>query len=195
MTSAAYSRRFDEAVALAMDAFRPIIRKGSGVPYVTHLFSVTALVGEYGGDEEQLIAAMLHDYVEDIPGATVEALSAQFGERVGWLVAELSDCDGEPKPPWRERKEAYIAHLRDAPAEVKLISCADKLHNAITLVEDHVRLGDALYDRFRGKKDGTLWYYREVCLALGHAWESPMLDRLCQTVDHLHRISGAAHAI
>ncbi|MEZ4320981.1 MAG: HD domain-containing protein [Myxococcota bacterium] len=193
MTSSAYSRKFDEAVALALDAFRPITRKGSGVPYMTHLLSVTALVGEYGGDEDQLIAAVLHDYIEDIPGATREALAERFGERVASLVVELSDCDGAPKPPWRERKEGYLAHLRVAEADVKLISCADKLHNAQSIVEDHARLGDAIYARFRGRKDGTLWYYRSVCDALGEGWESPLLDRLRKVVDELHRVSGVVH--
>ena len=190
MTSAAYSRRFDEAVALALDAFRPIARKGSGVPYITHLLAVTALVGEYGGDEDQLIAAVLHDYIEDIPGGSREGLERRFGSRVAALVDELSDCLGEPKPPWKQRKLDYLAHLEHAAADVKLISCADKLHNATTIIEDHARIGDGIFERFRGKKQGTLWYYASVCDALAKGWTSPLLDRLVDTVDRLHRISG-----
>jgi (p)ppGpp synthase/HD superfamily hydrolase len=190
MTASAYSRRFDRAVALALDSFRPIVRKGSGVPYMTHLLSVTALVGEYGGDEDQLCAAILHDFIEDIPGATEEMLAEQFGERVAKMVVALSDCDGEPKPPWRERKVAYLEHLRHEPPEIKLISCADKLHNATTIITDHQRIGDPIFDRFRGKKDGTLWYYDAVVHALGEGWQSGLLDRLDAVVDDIHVLAG-----
>ncbi len=190
MTAAAYSRRFDRAVALALDSFRPIVRKGSGVPYATHLLSVTALVGEYGGDEDQLCAAILHDYIEDIPGATEEKLAEEFGDRVAKMVVALSDCEGEPKPPWRERKMAYLAHLKHEDPDIKLISCADKLHNATTIVMDHKRIGNSIFERFRGKKDGTLWYYDAVVHALAHGWESRLLDRLDEVVDEIHVLAG-----
>ena len=189
MSSAAYSTRFDEAMALAVSSFRPITRKGSGVPYITHLLSVTALVGEHGGDEDQLIAAVLHDWIEDIPGATAEELERRFGARVARMVVALSDCVGHPKPPWRDRKEAYLAHLIHEPAEVKLISCADKLHNAGTILMDHRQIGEAIFERFRGKKHGTLWYYRSVYDALGTGWSSPLLGELRRTVDALHQLS------
>ena len=192
MTAAAYSRRFDRAMALALDSFRPIVRKGSGVPYITHLLSVTALVGEYGGDEDQLCAAVLHDFIEDIPGATEQRLADEFGERVARMVVALSDCEGEPKPPWRERKVRYLAHLKDEDPDIKLISCADKLHNASTIVMDHARIGDHIFERFRGKKDGTLWYYDAVVQALGQGWESALLDRLDGVVDEIHRLAGVA---
>lgn len=186
MTSAAYSPRFDDAVRFALDAFRPITRKGSGIPYVTHLFAVTALVGEHGGDEDQLCAAMLHDWLEDIPGADRGVLAARFGERVAWLVEALTDSVEHPKPPWRERKERYLEHLRFEPPEVKLVSCADKLHNCRTLVMDHRALGDALFDRFRGRRDGTLWYYRAVTDALAEGWEHPLQQELAREVAVLH---------
>mgnify|MGYP000978965466 CR=1 FL=1 len=171
-----YSTRFDEAVAMAVDAFRPVVRKGSGVPYITHLFSVCALVGEHGGDEDQLIAAVLHDWLEDIPDAHVDVLEARFGPRVARLVEALSDSVGSPKPPWRARKEAYLAHLRRSPADVRLVSCADKLHNCRSIRMDLRLAGPAVFQRFQGGREGTLWYYQELAVALGEGWGHPLLE-------------------
>jgi (p)ppGpp synthase/HD superfamily hydrolase len=187
----AYTGRFDDAVAFALAAFRPITRKGSAIPYVTHLFAVTALVGEYGGDEDQLIAAMLHDWLEDVPDAKLSVLEARYGERVARMVASLSDSVGHPKPAWRPRKEVYLAHLRHEPADVKLVSCADKLHNCRTMVMDHRRMGDDIFDRFTGKKDGTLWYYRSVNEALAHGWDTPLLHELAREVTVLHALANS----
>jgi (p)ppGpp synthase/HD superfamily hydrolase len=179
----------DQAIALAVDSFRDIFRKGTSIPYLTHLMSVAAMVGEGGGDEEQIIAAMLHDYIEDIPGATADELEQQFGKRVATLVVKLSDSTTQPKPPWRERKETYLKHLEHEAAEVKLISVADKLHNCRSLIRDHLVRGDATYERFTGKKDGTLWYYRSLLPALAHQFQHPLLDELYISVETLHRIS------
>ncbi|MEM9071922.1 MAG: HD domain-containing protein [Myxococcota bacterium] len=181
-----YSERVDEALVLAASAFRTHIRKGSGVPYLTHLLQVMATVGEFGGDEDQLIAAILHDYLEDIEEASADDLEARFGARVRRLVEALSDSTVIPKPPWRARKEHYLAHLRDAPADVKLISAADKLHNARSILRDLQTLGDALWERFTGRKEGTLWYYAEVVEALAHEWTHPLLDELRGVVEAVH---------
>lgn len=185
----AYTGRFDDAVAFALDAFRPVTRKGSAIPYVTHLFAVTALVGEHGGDEDQLCAAMLHDWLEDVEGAELPVLEARFGERVARMVAALSDSVGHPKPPWKPRKEAYLAHLRYQPDDVKLVSCADKLHNCRTLVMDVRAHGPGTFERFTGKQDGTLWYYRAVTDALAHGWDIPLLHELAREVAVLHALS------
>ena len=184
MPEPAYSKRFDAAVALAIDAFRPITRKGKDVPYIAHLLSVCAMVAEHGGDEDQMIAAVLHDYLEDIEGSTQEELAQRFGPRVARLVAGLSDSVVLPKPPWKERKVAYIAQLRGEPPELKLISCADKLHNCRGLVRDVRRDGLATLERFRGRVDGTLWYYQSVYSALREGWEDPpeLLQELGDTV-------------
>ena len=178
MRDAGYGPRFEQAVALALRDFRPIMRKGTRVPYITHLFAVTALVGEAGGDEDQLIAAVLHDWLEDIPEAQVETLEATFGDRVARLVLALSDTTEHPKPPWRARKERYIAQLASAPAEVKLVSAADKLHNARTLVRALRAEGLPTMERFTGKVMGTLWYYHQVGEALGRGWDHWLLDEL-----------------
>ena len=191
MGSPAYSPRFDRAVALAVDAFRGVRRKGSDVPYVTHLLMVCAIVGEYGGDEDQLIAAVLHDYLEDIEGASADALRAEFGERVTELVLALSDTTTHPKPPWLERKEAYVKRLRDEPDDAKLICAADKLHNCRTILADHARIGEAIFARFRPTKAQTLWYYRTCLDALGTGWNHPILTELTDAVRRLHKVAGA----
>ena len=183
-----YGPRVGEALKLAADAFAPIERKGSGVPYVTHLLAVAALVGENGGDEEQLIAAVLHDYLEDVEGADAGDLEARFGSRVRRLVEDLSDATSRPKPPWRARKEAYIASLRGKPPELKLISSADKLHNAERILRDHEVVGAAIWDRFTATRDESLWYYRSIVEALGEGWGHPLLERLRRVVDRLHEI-------
>ena len=188
---AGYSERFDEATALAIDAFRNIKRKATGVPYITHLMQVCVTVGEFGGDEDQMIAALLHDYLEDIEGSSEEELSARFGARVAQMVVELSDTVVRPKPPWRERKEKYLQKLRLKADDVRLVSAADKLHNCCSIIRDYQTIGEDVFNRFAGKKDGTLWYYREVVKALGEGWNSPLLEELRHSVDRLHEIATA----
>lgn len=194
--SECYTQRFDDAAAFAIAAFRGNTRKSSAVPYITHLFSVCALVGEYGGDEDQMIAALLHDWLEDIPGAKETMLRHRYGDRVTRLVVALSDSSapepGSQKTEWLPRKQAYLEHLRHADPEVKLVSCADKLHNCMTIRADHASVGNAVFGRFTGRQDGTLWYYDTVCHALGENWDGPMLRRLRGEVDGL--ISAARNA-
>jgi len=173
-----YSERLDVAVGLALDAFRDVERKGSGVPYVTHLLQVMVTVGEHGGDEDQMIAAVLHDYLEDIEGSSGADLEDRFGARVRRMVEALSDTVVRPKPPWRERKERYLAELRVEPAEVKLISAADKLHNARSILRDHAVLGPKIWDRFTPTREGTLWYYGSVVDALADGWRHRLVDEL-----------------
>jgi GTP pyrophosphokinase len=121
------------------------------------------LVIEDGGDEDQAIAALLHDAVEDQGGKPrLDDIRARFGDRVAGIVAGCTDADTIPKPEWLPRKQGYIRHLRSAPPEVLRVSCADKLHNARAILADYRALGDALFPRFTGGKDGTLWYY--ACL-------------------------------
>ena len=155
--------RFDQALLLASQLHRTQVRKESGVPYVAHLLAVAALAIEHGADEDQAIAALLHDAVEDQGGQpTARRIRDQFGDRVHGLVWALTDTDVVPKPPWRARKETYLAHLRQAHADALLVSAADKVHNARCIVEDHAEVGAKLWSRFSGGRDGTLWYYREL---------------------------------
>ncbi len=155
--------RFVDAVAYAAAAHAGQARKGSATPYLAHLLAVAAIVLEYGGDEETAVAALLHDVVEDAGGRPRLAdVRARFGEAVAAAVEGCTDADTLPKPPWRGRKEAYLARLAGEPAAVQLVSAADKLHNARSLLADHHELGPALWARFNGGREGTLWYYRTL---------------------------------
>ncbi len=181
--------RFDEALAYAARLHGKQIRKGSGVPYISHLLGVCALVLEFGGDEDQAIAALLHDAIEDQGGdATRQEIRRRFGERVAAIVDGCSDTDTLPKPPWKPRKEAYIARLRQAPADVRLVSAADKVHNARTLTADYRQQGENLWSRFRGGKEGTLWYFRELVRVFWDKGPQPIADELAQAVEDLEML-------
>lgn len=186
-TEPLYDARLGDALRFAADAFAHKARKGSGVPYVSHLLAVTTTVMEHEGTLEQCLAAILHDYLEDIEGGSADELEQRFGPRVRVLVEGLSDSTTPArKAPWKERKLAYLAHLRDADAELKLVSAADKLHNARSIVRDRARLGDAIYERFTAPKSETLWYYRAVLEALSTGWSHPILGELAEVVRALH---------
>jgi GTP pyrophosphokinase len=165
------------------------IRKGSGVPYVSHLLGVAALVLEHGGDEEQAIAALLHDAVEDQGGEQrLRAILGRYGERVARIVWACSDAAVQPKPPWRQRKEAYLAQLLEDPPDTLLVSVADKLHNARTLLLDYYAQAEAVFAPFRGGKDGTLWYFRGLVTAYRTAgFTCPLVDELDQVVTALEQ--------
>lgn len=189
--AALYSERLDEALRLAAAAFREERRKGTDIPYLSHLLQVAVYVAEHGGDEEQMIAAVLHDYLEDIEGSSEAELRERFGARVARLVVGLSDTVERPKPPWRQRKESYLAHLRGEPAELKLISTADKLHNARCINRDVKRDGAGVWDRFSASKSEVCWYYRGVVAALGSGWRHALLDELKLEVETMHELAGA----
>ena len=158
-----YGERFEEALKYAARLHRAQLRKGTNTPYVTHLLAVAAIVGENGGTEDEVIAALLHDAVEDQGGAaTREEIRRRFGEAVAATVDHVSDTDVFPKPPWRERKEAYVARVRDAPRSARLVSAADKLHNARSILRDLRAEGESVWRRFTGTKEETLWYYRAL---------------------------------
>lgn len=181
--------RFDAALLLASDLHRQQVRKESGVPYVSHLLAVCALALEFGADEDQAIAALLHDAVEDQGGLdTAARIRTRFGDRVAELVLALTDAVVVPKPPWRERKEVYLRHLAAAPDEVLLVSCCDKIHNARSIVQDHGQSGAALWSRFTGGRDGTLWYYRELAAIFarrGPSRPARLLGELAATMQTL----------
>jgi (p)ppGpp synthase/HD superfamily hydrolase len=156
-----YGSRFEDALTYAARLHRDQTRKASGIPYVTHLLAVAALVGEAGGGEDEVVAALLHDAIEDHPDeASFEEIGRRFGDAVAVIVRGCSDAEVIPKPPWRERKERHLALLAQAPASTLLVVAADKLHNCQTIIADLRELGSALWPRFRGGKAGTLWYYR-----------------------------------
>ena len=183
--------RFEAALVYAAQLHRRQARKGSRTPYIAHLLAVAALVLEGGGDEDQAIAALLHDAVEDQGGyETLEAIRERFGERVAGIVAGCSDAFVTPKPPWRARKEAYLAHLREAPPEVRRVSLADKLHNARCLLRDYRREGEATWARFNGKREGTLWYYRALVEAFQATGDDEQTRELARVVGTLEALAA-----
>ncbi len=183
-----YTEKFVDALVYAARLHRDQTRKGTGVPYVTHLLAVAAIVGENGGTEEEVVAALLHDAPEDAGGETrLAEIQARFGDGVADIVAGCTDTYEDPKPPWRARKEAYLDHLAGAPAPVRLVSAADKLHNARSVLSDYRAVGEDLWGRFNGGRDGTLWYYRAVADAL--AGDSPVAGELGRVVTELERVA------
>ena len=185
------TRRFEEAFLYAADLHSTQVRKGSSVPYISHLMSVAGLTLEYGGGEDEAIAALLHDAVEDQGGEpTREEILKRFGPRVTEIVDGCTDTDQEPKPPWRPRKEEYVAHVRQAPLEVRLVSACDKLHNARSLVRDYRIYGEAIWSRFSGKREGMLWYYRTLVEALGCDGIESLVEELNRVVTELEMLTA-----
>jgi (p)ppGpp synthase/HD superfamily hydrolase len=181
---AVVGKRFREALVLAAELHEHQKRKGGNIPYVAHLLAVAAIVLEHGGDEDEAIAALLHDAIEDAPlelGANwvPNWLRFRFGERVLDIVEGCTDADVKPKPPWRARKEAYIARVRKEPASVILVSASDKLHNAGAILADYREIGDALWHRFNkdAGKAGTIGYYRGLVTAYQSTSHHPRLVR------------------
>jgi GTP pyrophosphokinase len=181
--------RFVSAMVYAHQVHRNQRRKGTGIPYIAHILGVTAIAMEYGADEDESVAALLHDAAEDGGGeATLAEIRAQFGDRVGDIVLGCSDSlveDPEDKLPWQERKENYLAHLESASQSVCLVSAADKLHNVRSIIRDYQEHGDEIWDRFQGRRDGTLWYYETVAHTLVRRYHAPLTRDLQEAVDHL----------
>ncbi len=183
-----YSPRLAQAFQVAAELHRHQVRKGTGIPYITHLMAVAALVGEHGGDEDLVIAGLLHDAAEDQGGLpTLARIRTAFGDRVAACVAACSDAHTLPKPPWRERKEAHLRRYSALDGGIRLVLAADKIHNARAIARDLRTLGDALWSRFSGGRDGTLWYYRAACEALHDGWSHPVLIELEEAVAALEQ--------
>ncbi len=183
--------RFEDALHFAFHLHASQVRKGTRIPYFTHLMAVSGLVLEDGGDEDQAIAALLHDAVEDQGGMeTWQEIRRRFGENVAYMVDGLTDAYDAPKPPWRLRKEHYLAHLRTARSEVHRISLADKLHNSRMLLADLKLSGEATWERFRGGREGTLWYYRALVEIFLETSSSSMVSELAQVVAEIERLAA-----
>ena len=154
------------------------------MPYVSHLLAVAALVLEAGADEDVAIAALLHDALEDTD-LTADEIAAQFGARVASIVEACSDTTVQPKPPWRPRKEAYLARLRTEDDDVLLVSLADKLHNARSMVADLEQVGPTVWSRFNAGPAEQLWWYRSLVAVFESRRPGPMADELARAVDRL----------
>lgn len=198
MSSRVLTRRFDDAFLYAHERHGNQRRKGTGVPFIAHVMAVAALVLEHDGDEDQAVAALLHDTIEDHPrgGRTSAEILERFGERVHRMVIAMTDSDPNApdeaaKGPWHERKQAYLRHLSEAPAEVLLVAAADKLHNARAVYEDFRVHGDAIWSRFAVGVEDQIWYYRALVETLRDApagAPTRLVDELTRTVGSLQTL-------
>src|SRR5215468_2595496 len=186
--------RFQDALTFAAELHAAQLRKGTQIPYVAHLLAVAAIALEHGANEDEAIAALLHDAVEDQGGRpTLEKIRARFGDAVAKIVEGCTDSlavDSTRKPPWRERKEQYISHLAHSSPSVRLVSASDKLHNARAILADSRQQGPACFGKFNGGREGTLWYYRSLVTAFRAHGNSPLLDELDRTVTELEKLAG-----
>lgn len=192
--------RFASALGYVATLHATQLRKGTETPYVSHLLAVAALAIEYGANEDEAIAALLHDSIEDQGGAEVRRrITALFGQNVADIVEGCTDTDVMPKPPWRERKERYISHVSQTSPSVRLVSMCDKLHNARSLIMDLRGKRADLWSRFSAGRDETCWYYRQLLNAFRDALKQDppsslrmheLLEELAHTVDILERESA-----
>ena len=190
-----FHQDFEAALAFATRLHARQVRKKTDIPYISHLIGVAGLVLEYGGNRDEAIAALLHDAIEDqaaeYAGGAAQLrldIRTQFGDKVLCIVEGCTDSETVPKPPWKKRKQHYIDHVCEVDDSTRLVSCADKLHNARAIVSDLRVFGDALFDRFGGGKQGTLWYYRSLAdtfLELGNPRLAEELDRTVQVMERL----------
>ena len=185
--------RFDAALAYAAEMHREQARKGIPVPYLSHLLGVASLVLEYGGDEDQAIAALLHDTIEDCGNEHAKPIADRFGQTVLGLVRACSDDEvpaGAEKRPWRSRKKEYLAHLDELGAAhpALLVSAADKLHNARAIRADLRTHGLSVWSRFNRPAKDQLWYYRNLAAIFERLLPGPLADELRRTVRDIGRL-------
>lgn len=182
------THRFEDALIFAHRLHQCQLRKGTQIPYFAHLMSVSALVLEDGGDEDQAIAALFHDAVEDQGGLdTLESIQAQFGSRVAKLVEACSESWSIPKPPWKQRKLTYLSHLKDAPVDELRIAIADKLHNARSIASDLDRCGVKTWEKFNASKEDVLWFYQQFVVQVEPRCSGVLLNdlkRICRYISN-----------
>lgn len=182
------SDRFDGALVIASDLHRHQLRKGTAVPYIAHLLAVTSLVLGQGGDEDQAISALLHDAVEDQGGEPILAMIRRgFGDRVAAIVEDCTDSYDPPRPPWRVRKELYVARVARIREDAFIVSIADKLENTRNILAGLRAFGDEAWERFSAGRDNVLWYYGALVDAYGRVTDGRLLDALRESVGDLER--------
>jgi GTP pyrophosphokinase len=186
--------KLSNALALAIQAHEGQVRKGTKIPYIAHPMAVSAIALEFGATEDQAVAALLHDAIEDGGNKYANIIKAQFGERIHNLVQGCTD--GTPnqqgqKAPWLERKTAYLRHLEEASDEVLLVSCSDKLHNARAIVSDLINEGPSVFERFSSTPEQTLWYYRQLANVFTNR-KTPPAKALESAVSQMEALSQSA---
>ena len=192
------SPRFEKALVYANRLHACDKRKGTSVPYVAHLLGVCALVLSDGGSEEEAVAALLHDALEDHPNETSrEEIGKRFGARVLSIVEDCTDTPpdykGGDKPPWRQRKESYVEHIRSSDSRSHRVALADKLNNITSTIVDYRRHGESVWERFNAGKEDQVWLYRTLVEAFREAGvKGPMFDEFAKVVKELDRMAGSA---
>ena len=183
------TEKFEEALIYATRLHGDQTRKKTGIPFVGHILGVTAIALEYGADETEAISALLHDTVEDCGGAQrLRDIREKFGDDVARIVDGCTDTYDTPKPPWLERKRAYIEHLKHSDSSTRLVSASDKLHNTRAILAELRRHDLEVFERFSGKKDGTVWYYRTLVTAFRqHRDHSDLIDELNRVVSEIEK--------
>jgi|SRR3954470_2029117 len=188
---ATLTRRFDEAFAYAHATHAGHTRKGNGAPYIGHLMGVASIVIDDGGDEDQAIAALLHDAAEDCGGrGRLEDIRARFGEAVAKIVEDCTDSWSMPKAPWAERKKQYAEHARTLGAASLRVSAADKVHNAYAILRDLRNVGDQVWERFNAGADDIVAYYQALVRAYREAGGGRLVDELDRIVRAIEREMG-----
>jgi GTP pyrophosphokinase len=186
--------KLSNALALAIQAHEGQVRKGTKIPYIAHPMAVSAIALDFGATEDQAVAALLHDAIEDGGNKYANIIKAQFGEHIHNLVQGCTD--GTPnqqgqKEPWLERKTAYLRHLEEASDEVLLVSCSDKLHNARAIVSDLINEGPSVFERFSSTPEQTLWYYRQLANVFTNR-KTPPAKALESAVSQMEALSQSA---
>ena len=185
------SPQFEKALIYATRIHKAQLRKKTRIPYIGHVLGVTAIALDYGANETEAIAALLHDAVEDCGGVRrLRDIERKFGEGVATIVLGCTDTDQTPKPPWLERKKAYIKHVRHASTPIKFVSAADKLHNVRSILMDYRTEREKLWSRFNGGKKGSLWYYGALVKAFGGKRIQPLVKELDRTLKELEKRSN-----
>ena len=183
--------RFDEAFAYAHAAHAAQTRKGTNAPYVGHLMGVASIVIDDGGNEDEAIAALLHDAAEDAGGRDrVNDIRARFGETVAAIVADCTDAWTTPKPAWMARKKHYVEHARTLPPSSLRVSVADKVHNAYAILRDLRDTGEEVWKRFNATPDDVLWYYESLVRSYRDAGGGRLVDELDRIVRGIKREMG-----
>ncbi len=190
--------RLAEAFALACEAHDGQLRKGTEIPYISHPMAVAALVLEYGGTEDQAIAALLHDAIEDGGVAYASRIQEAFGPEVLAMVEACTDGTAESKAnaqtmeakksDWHKRKEQYLQVIESESEAALLVTACDKLHNARAVVADLASIGQEVFDRFTTGREGTLWYYQQVAAVMQRR-ESPVAAALSETVENMKELA------
>jgi (p)ppGpp synthase/HD superfamily hydrolase len=178
--------RYKSALGYALHAHAQHTRKGGNIPYFSHLIGVSSLVLEYEGSEDQAIAGLLHDTLEDCGIEHKPIIRKEFGEAVIQIVMDCTDSTISPKPEWKTRKQSYIAGLGDKADSSLLVSCCDKLHNARSIDRDYTDLGEKFWGRFNSNKTEIEWYYRALTDTFLHR-EIPAAKKLESVVNSIFR--------